>query len=33
MLPKPIWFEEEKVMIIDQTRLPETCMIKEMKNI
>ena len=33
MLPKPIWFEEEKVMIIDQTRLPETCVIKEMKTI
>ena len=33
MLPKPIWFEEEKVMILDQTRLPETCVIKEIKTI
>ena len=25
MLPKPIWFENNKVMILDQTKLPENC--------
>lgn len=33
MLPKPIWFENNKVMILDQTKLPESCVIKEMKTV
>ena len=33
MLPKPIWFENDKVMILDQTKLPENCVIKEMKTV
>ena len=32
MLPKPIWFENNKVMILDQTKLPENCVVKEKKN-
>lgn len=31
MLPKPIWFENKKVMILDQTKLPEYCDVKEIK--
>ena len=31
MLPKPIWFENDKVMILDQTKLPENCIIKEIQ--
>lgn len=31
MLPKPIWFEDDKVMILDQTKLPESCVVKEIK--
>ena len=33
MLPKPIWFENDKVMILVQTQLPEQCIVKEMKTI
>ena len=33
MLPKPIWFENNKVMILDQTKLPENCVVKEMKTV
>ena len=33
MLPKPIWFENDKVMILDQTKLPEDCVIKEIKTV
>ncbi len=31
MLPKPIWYQEGKVMIIDQTKLPMESMVKEIK--
>ena len=33
MLPKPIWFENNKVLILDQTKLPENCVVKEMKTV
>ena len=33
MLPKPIWFENDKVMILDQTTLPKDCVIKEIKTV